>query len=200
MIYCFSEYVKTVYSYILTKIIMRQASLIRHPIYIRGGYLSSTEGGIRLTTGRFCKLELCGHSQTLHIGKDCKFGDLTHIVAMNDVRIGNDVLIASKCYISDSNHGLYSGDNCSSPEEPPNNRALIKDKVRIGDNVWIGENVVILAGADIGEGCVIGANSVVSRKIPKYSMVIERNKIIKTFNEGTNRWESNTINNDENKL
>lgn len=185
--YSTSEFIKNVYSFVLTKITMKQARLIRRPIYIRGK--KSLTGCKNITTGRFCRFDLEGNKQTLHIGDNCEMGDLTHIVAHNCVEIGNDVLIASKCFISDVNHGKYSGDNQDSPETAPNSRVLIAGETVIGNRVWIGENAVILAGAEIGDGCIIGANSVVSKIIPSKTMVVGNNRIIKKWNEETKKWE-----------
>ncbi|MEG1311858.1 MAG: CatB-related O-acetyltransferase [Romboutsia sp.] len=42
----------------------------------------------------------------------------------------------------------------------------------IEDNVWIGANCVIMNGVTIGEGSVIGANSVVTKDIPPYSVAV----------------------------
>lgn len=185
--YSTSEFIKNVYSFVLTKITMKQARLIRRPIYIRGK--KSLTGCKNITTGRFCRFDLEGNKQTLHIGDNCEMGDMTHIVAHNCVEIGNDVLIASKCFISDVNHGKYSGDNQDSPETAPNSRVLIAGETVIGNRVWIGENAVILAGAEIGDGCIIGANSVVSKIIPSRTMVVGNNRIIKKWNEETKKWE-----------
>ena len=41
---------------------------------------------------------------------------------------------------------------------------------RIGDNVWCGAHVVVTSGVTIGERCVIGANSVVTRDVPAFSI------------------------------
>ena len=183
-----SELIKTVYSYILTKVFNSQARLIRRPIYIRG--CKSISGGKGLTTGRFCRFDLIGNKKTLFIGDNCEFGDMTHIVAYDNVKIGNNVLIASKCFISDTNHGNYIGDNQDAPNTPPNDRKLFTQEVVIGNNVWIGENVVVLAGSQIGDGCIIGANSVVKG-------VFESNVIIagaparavKKYDNQTKKWE-----------
>lgn len=158
--YSISEFVKTTYSLVVTKILYSQARLIRRPIYIRGR--NSLAGCKRLTTGRFCRFDLSGTKKTLYIGDNCEMGDMTHIVAYEDVKIGDNVLIASKCFISDTNHGTYKGAVQDAPNTLPNTRKLNTSSVKIGDNVWIGENVVILAGSVIGNGCIIGANSVVS--------------------------------------
>lgn len=184
--YSFSEYIKNIYSYILTKVTMKQARLVRRPIYIRGH--KSLSGCKGLTTGRFCRFDLDGKKQTLFIGDNCEMGDMTHIVAHEKVEIGSNVLIASKCFISDTNHGKYKGDKQDSPETPPNARHLICSSVIIGDNVWIGENVVILAGSKIGAGCVIGANSIISKTVPEGSMVVGNGRIIKRYNDEEKKW------------
>ena len=188
--YSVSEFLDNIYSFVMTKLTMPQARFVRRPIYIRGA--SSMVGGKGLTTGRFCRFDLIGNEKTLFIGDNCEMGDMTHIVAHENVTIGNNVLIASKCFISDTSHGIYKGDNQDSPKIPPNQRNLITKPVKIGNNVWIGENVVILAGTEIGDGCIIGANSVVSAiKIPPnciYAGVPA--KIIKKYNEVNHTWES----------
>lgn len=185
--YSISEFVGNLYSFLLTKLTMKQARFIRRPVYIRG--INSLQGGVNLTTGHFCRFDLEGSKKTLFIGKNCEMGDMTHIVAHNCVEIGDDVLIASKCFISDTNHGIYTGNNQDSPNTTPNKRNLVSGKTKIGNRVWIGENVVILAGANIGDGCIIGANSVVSKVIPEGSMVVSNNKIIKQWSVVTERWE-----------
>lgn len=185
--YSLSEYIKNVYSLIMTKLTMSQSRFIRRPIYIRGK--KSLLGCNGLTTGRFCRFDLIGTKPTLHIGDNCEFGDMTHIVAYEKVEIGNNVLIASKCFISDTSHGFYKGEKQDSPDVPPNNRKLVTKPVKIGNNVWIGENSVILAGAEIGDGCIIGANSVVNKKIDAGCIVVESGKILKKWNKESKCWE-----------
>jgi len=38
--------------------------------------------------------------------------------------------------------------------------------------VWIGDKATILPGVMIGDGVVVGANTVVSKDIPNYSVVV----------------------------
>lgn len=128
---------------------------------------SSISYGEGLTTGHACRFDLPGENKkTLIIGKNCEMGDNVHIVAHEKVVIGDNCLMASKIFISDTNHGNYAGENQSSPNTPPNDRNLITKPVSIGNNVWIGENVCILPGVRVGSGCIIGANSVVNRDVP----------------------------------
>ena len=43
--------------------------------------------------------------------------------------------------------------------------------VYIGDDVWIGDRVIILPGVHVGDGCVIAAGSVVTKDVPRYTVV-----------------------------
>jgi len=186
--YSISEYIKTIYSLLLTKLTMNRARLVRRPIYIRGR--RSLSGGKSLTTGRFCRFDLEGTRKTLFIGDNCEMGDMTHIVAHEKVEIGDNVLMASKCFISDTNHGNYSGEEQDSPALAPNRRRLYTRPVKIGANVWIGENAVILAGASVGDGCIVGANAVVTKAIPANCMVVGSNRVIKRYSDELKQWVS----------
>lgn len=181
------EVIDNAISLIYTKVTHPSFRLLRRPIYIRGD--TSLEGGYKLTTGRFCRFDLPGGRKTLYIGENCQFGDNTHIVAWKSVRIGKNVLIASKVFISDTSHGSYSTEEGTDPEIPPAKRQLISQPVRVGDNVWIGENVVILAGVNIGNGCVIGANSVVTKDVEAYSVACGiPAKVIKKWDQDKQGW------------
>ena len=183
-----SEFMRNCYSLILTKLFYPQCRLIRRPIYMRGK--SSFTGGKGLTLGRACRFDLNGDKQTLFVGNNCQFGDYTHIVAHEKVEIGNDCLLASKIFISDTNHGAYDNtDETARPGVAPNDRKLVTIPVKIGDNVWIGENVVILSGVEIGDGCIIGANSVVTRNVEKNSIVAGAPaRCLKYWDENEKKW------------
>lgn len=119
----------------------------------------------------------------LDIGEGTTIGRFAHIVAIRDVTIGNNVLIADKVYISDN---LHTYEDITQPimDQP----ILFKQRVEIGDNSWIGENVSII-GASIGKHCVIGANSVVTRDIPDYSIAVgSPARVIKRYNSFTKQW------------
>ena len=188
-LYSPSEYFKNLYCYVMTKLTMKQARFIRRPIYIRGK--KSLQGCKGLTTGRFCRFDLDGTKPTLFIGKNCEMGDLTHIVAHECVEIGDNVLFASKCFISDTDHGTYKGENQDHPETPPNQRRLVTKPVKIGNNVWIGENVVILAGAEIGNGCIVGANTVVKNVFPDNCIIVGSPATVKKQFDGKSGWVKN---------
>ena len=54
---------------------------------------------------------------------------------------------------------------------PSERKLYSKGSVKIEKNVWIGEGVAILPNVTIGENSIIGANSVVTKNIPKNSVV-----------------------------
>ncbi|MBY8082158.1 CatB-related O-acetyltransferase [Vibrio fluvialis] len=47
-----------------------------------------------------------------------------------------------------------------------------KDNLSIGNDVWIGTNATICRGVTVGDGAVIGANSVVTKDVPPYAIVV----------------------------
>lgn len=126
------------------------------------------------------------------IGDNVSFSEFNHVGATSYIEIGNNVLFGSKCYVTDHNHGVYKGDIQSSVNIPPANRDLtVGSSVVIEDHVWVGDNVVILPNVKIGYGSIIGANSVVTKDIPPCSIAVGAPiKVIKTWNNITNKWEN----------
>ncbi len=186
------ELVSMVYFVIRTKLTFWNARIIRFPFDIRGKKFISVDKGF--TTGRGCRLEAYPEdkkTKTLIIGENVQLNDYVHITAMEKVCIGNNVLMASKIYISDCTHGFYEGsDRDSSPDVPPMDREYHTAPVEIKDNAWIGESVSILPGVTIGKGSIIGANAVVSRSIPDFCIAVGiPAKPIKKFNFSTHKWE-----------
>jgi acetyltransferase-like isoleucine patch superfamily enzyme len=123
------------------------------------------------------KVEIRDHCRLEAIG-DCSdgkpkviIGDGTsaqfyfHCGAAESITIGKDVLIAGRVYITDHDHEF---DNADIP--PRYGRKLYAKPVVIEDGVWIGEGAVILKGVRVGERAVIGANAVVTKDIPPFSI------------------------------
>lgn len=72
---------------------------------------------------------------------------------------------------------------------------LEKEPPVIEDNVWMGANCIVMKGVTIGEGCVIGANSVVTKDIPPYSIAVgSPAKVLKNRKESFNLDDINLIN------
>ncbi len=89
------------------------------------------------------------------------------IAAIDLVEIGADCLLSRGCFIADNNHRFDQLDR-GLDEQGLSSRG----PVRIGDHVWPGANVVVTSGVTIGERCVVGANSVVTRDLPPFSVAV----------------------------
>jgi acetyltransferase-like isoleucine patch superfamily enzyme len=181
---------------LITKLFFRRSRIIRHPYYIRG--FEHIDFGRNLTTGVNLRIDAFPNLNSntgivLQFGDNVELNDYVHIAAVERVLIGNNVLIASKVFITDHGHGSYSGENQSDPEVPPTRlqRPLISKPVVIEDNVWLGEYVTILPGVTIGRGTVVGAMSVVTKDIPAGSIAVgSPARVIKTFNKETRVWDN----------
>ena len=46
----------------------------------------------------------------------------------------------------------------------------LKGDTVVGNDVWFGQNVTVLPGVHVGDGAIIGANSVVGKSIPPYTI------------------------------
>ena len=187
----FLEFLYLGYSFIVTKLTIPSARLLRQPIDIRGK--SGIAFGKQLTTGYHCRFEAHNKDEniSLHFGNNIQINDFVHIAALKEVRIGHNVLVASKVFITDLDHGPYIGnEDDADPCSIVKDRQLSSKSVVIEDNVWLGEHVSVLPGATIGENSIIGANSVVTKSIPPNSIAVgSPAKVIKQFNFETKRWE-----------
>lgn len=177
---------------IRTKMIERRARLFRFPMVIRGRKF--IDFGERLTTGVGCRFDSFPGSdpnkKKLRFGKNVQINDYVHIVSMDSITIGDNVLMASHIFISDNSHGCYKGsEKDSDPTIPPTQRAYATAPISIGNNTWIGEGVIIMPGVTIGKGCVIGAHSVVSKSIPDYCVAVgSPAKPIKKYDFEAKKW------------
>jgi lipopolysaccharide O-acetyltransferase len=189
--YGFFGFLRIVRSLIFTKVFYPQARLIRLPFDIRNRRYIKI--GPRFTTGVGCRIEASpsdkNNKACIVIGSNVQINDYVHIGAINSVVIGDNVLIASKIYISDHNHGSYTIQKSDHPMSIPINRECNSSPVFIEDCVWLGESVSVLPGVVIGKGTIIGANSVVTKSIPPYSIAVGiPAKVIKKFDFDSQKW------------
>ena len=119
----------------------------------------------------------------LSIGRGTRIGELAHIICSHSVTIGEDVLFANRLFISDCSHSFRD------INVPVLHQGLDRlPAVSIGDGSWAGENVCII-GCSIGRHCVIGANSVVMRDVPDYSVVVGAPaRVVRRFCPDSQEW------------
>jgi lipopolysaccharide O-acetyltransferase len=169
--YGFIGSIRLIRDLMLTRIFFRRSRLIRTPFYIRGSrYIDFGES---LTTGINLRLDafLKGKGNKLIIfGDNCQLNDYVHIGAIESITIGDNVLIASKVFITDHNHGDYRNnvENHLSPVD----RKLFSSPVHIGNNVWLGEGVMVMPGVSIGNNVTVGAGSIVTKSLPDNCLAV----------------------------
>lgn len=125
--------------------------------------------GERLKLRTFDSWKGVTYTPKITIGDNVNIETDCHISAINNVSIGNNVLMASFVYISDHSHGNVN--KMDGWMDAPLSRSLYtKGPVIIEDDVWLGEKVSVMPGVHIGRGAIIGANSVVTKDIPAYAV------------------------------
>ena len=108
--------------------------------------------------------DLLGNT-VLTIGDRCVIGRGSHIVAHQDITIGDDVWTGPYVYITDQNHGYEDADT------PIGNQFPVNRPVSIGAGSWLGAGAIILPGARIGRNVVVAAGSVVRGAVPDQCVV-----------------------------
>lgn len=146
---------------------------IAYPFYLHGGkYISigqNFSSDLRLRLEAYDEHLGFQFTPKVIIGNNVSINSDCHIGAINEIIIEDGVLIASKVFITDHYHGEISSDAILIP--PSERKLFSKGPVKIEKNVWIGEGAVILPNVIIGENSIIGSNSVVTKDIPKNSVV-----------------------------
>ena len=106
--------------------------------------------------------------QFLRIGDNVFIGEKAYISAK--LTIGNNVMFGPRPVIIGGNH--YFGVMGKSVRflHPQNDENY--EEIIIEDEVWFGANVLLLGGITIGFGSVIGAGSILTKSIPPFVMAV----------------------------
>jgi acetyltransferase-like isoleucine patch superfamily enzyme len=146
---------------------------ISRPLHLLGGehiFIGDNfHAGHRLRIETYSEFSGQTFTPRLTIGNHVSMNFDCHIGCVERVEIGNNVLFASRVFVTDHFHGTT--DSRRMLEIPPSLRLLsTKGAVVIEDDVWLGEGVCVMPGVRIGRGAVIGANAVVTKNIPPYAV------------------------------
>ena len=106
--------------------------------------------------------------------KSVRLGDHVGIGRLCDIStvlvIGNHVLVAgATAFLSRDAHSVYSP--VETMFEAPRRDSC---GIVIEDDVWIGWGAIILSGVTIGRGSIVAAGSIVTKDVPRYSIVTSR--------------------------
>lgn len=164
-------------------------SRIVKPLRIDGCHFITLGNRVMVREGSWLAAVPLTGSDNVHLTLEdgATLGHFNHVFATKSITIEKDVLTADKVYISDN---LHSYEDVSIP--------IIKQPIKqckpvvIGEGSWIGENVCVI-GASVGRHCVIGANAVVTKDIPDYSVAVGAPaRVIKKYNFNRGAWVSAT--------
>lgn len=147
--------------------LMRRGAFCRWPVH--GNVLEALVEG-RLEIGRDTLLEpgvwiTAPRPARVRIGAGTFLNLGVMVAALERVEIGDHCMFANGCFVTDADHRV------DDLERPITWQGFTsRGPTRIGDNVWCGAHVVVTSGVTVGERCVIGANAVVTRDLPPYSI------------------------------
>lgn len=124
------------------------------------------------------------YHSSIRIGNFVYIGRHVYLTAVQEISIGDGCVLSEHVYITDLSHGLDP--NCG----PIMSQDLeTKGPVRIGANCFLGYRSVVMPGVTLGEWCVVGANSVVTRSFPSYSMIAGAPaQLIKVYSRELGKW------------
>lgn len=121
------------------------------------------------------------------IDDNCHIGSRCVISAKNSIHLERDVLIAGSVLIMDHNHA-YEDTTLPILKQGVTQGGTI----RIGEGSWIGHGAVIVCSRHeltVGRNCVIGANAVVTRSLPPYSVAVGNPaRVIRSFDLTKQAW------------
>jgi acetyltransferase-like isoleucine patch superfamily enzyme len=120
----------------------------------------------------------------LEIGNNVHIGNYNIIGARNSIVLEENVLLGPRVIIADHSHRY---ENVEVPIK--SQEAAEGGPVRIERDCWIGANVFVFPNVTIGRHAVIGANSIVNRNIPPYSVAVGAPaRVIKRYDFDLKEW------------
>lgn len=126
------------------------------------------------------------YNPSLIIGSCVYIGPHVFLTTIDSLTIEDGCVLSEHVYITDFFHGL-------DPTQGPIMQRHLESKgpVHLGRGCFLGFRVAVMPGVTLGEHCVVGANSVVTRSFPPYSMLAgSPAHLIKRFSLEQRRWVS----------
>jgi len=146
---------------VVTKHCMLGDRVVVHPFAVLGGdpqYLKfdrATVAGVRIGAGTVIR-EHVTINRSIHAGKNTVLGENCFVMAAShvahDCEVGDDVVMA--------------------------NAALLAGHVAVGDRTFLGGGAAVHQFCRIGEGVMVAGHASITRDVPHFTMVAERDEVI----------------------
>jgi len=161
---------------------VQNAIAVFHKPFMVYGYRNRVTGKY-LKNVRMSSTVVIMNKKGLNVGDNVWIWHDTIIDATHGVTIGEGCQIGANCGIfTHSSHMAIRlmGKNFIRIDRDER-VGYITAPTQIGEYTFVSSGTYILAGVKIGKGCVIGSNSVITKDIPDYSVVVGASKIIKSI-------------------
>ncbi len=130
--------------------------VIRRPWCLMTGERAQLEHQVHIkATSDVAEIRL---GRQVFVGFNCEFD------VSERLWIGDHVLIAPGCFITDHGHRHAAGQLIAA-------QGCESRPVRVEDDVWLGAQVIVLPGVTIGRGAIVAAGAVVTRDVEPMSIV-----------------------------
>lgn len=162
-------------------IIMFPQTTIFGERYIHIGHDTMIGANVALSAG-MTPGQVCLTDPVVSIGNRVLIGRGSGIVGHLSIVIEDDVWTGHHVYITDQNHGYEDVDRPISQQSQP------ERPVRIGSGSWLGHGTVVLPGVTIGRHVAVGAQSVVTKDLPDFSVAVGNPARVIRVRDNDDRW------------
>jgi len=139
-------------------------------------------GNLNIEIGDNCcirgSLVLYRKTSKIRIGNNVYIGPGTLLECVEEIEIGNDVLISTNCNIIDTNsHSVHSQERIADTVDWQKGLAhknwdvVDSRKISIGNHCWLGLRSILLKGVSLAEGTIVAAGSVVTKSTEAFTVV-----------------------------
>lgn len=162
---------------------------IHHSVQCRGNFAMQLGQGVSIGSGTV----ICGDENAsidigpyAWIGNDCELSTIgsikigAHTSLQHRTQLHGEVAVGAGCIGA---AGLYISSGWHEFRRQPSVPIRLQDRAKarlpvaqrsrpvvVEEDCWLGINVAVMPGVTIGRGCIVGANSVVTRDLPPYSI------------------------------
>lgn len=129
----------------------------------------------------------------LKLGKCVLIGRRSIVSSAGYLEIGDHTITGPNVYVSNVDHDYRNINVPIYLNEITSGRNLV-----VEENCWLAFNSVVAGNVTVGRGSVVGANTVVVKDVPPFSVVVGNiGRIVKMFDPSVKKWVS--IKNDGDK-